>query len=40
MRGSISYSEAMMLSASERYIIADIIKENLETARESKMPFW
>ncbi len=40
MRGSISYSEAVMLSPSDRAIIADIIKENLETAKESKMPFW
>ena len=40
MRGSISYSEAMMLSHSEREIIARIVKENLEIAKESKMPFW
>jgi hypothetical protein len=40
MRGSISYTEAMMLSSSDREIISKIIKENLETAKESKMPFW
>jgi hypothetical protein len=40
MRGSISYTEATMLSNSDRETISKIIKENLETAKESKMPFW
>lgn len=40
MRGSISYTESMMLTVTERNIIADIIKNNLEIAKESKMPFW
>lgn len=40
MRGSISYHEALMLGATEREIIAKIIKDNLEIAKESKMPFW
>lgn len=40
MRGSISYTEAMELSPSEREIIVKIIKENLETAKKSGMPFF
>jgi len=40
MRGSISYTEAAQLSRSEREIIAELIKNNLEVAKESKMPFW
>jgi hypothetical protein len=40
MRGGIGYSEAMELSAQDRAIIGDIVKSNLELAKESKMPFW
>ena len=40
MRGGISYTEASLLSNDERMIIADIIKDNFEIAKESKMPFW
>ena len=40
MRGGVTYTEACMLSVQERMIISDIIKENLEVAKESNMPFW
>lgn len=40
MRGSISYTEAMELAPSEREIIVKLIKENLETAKKSGMPFF
>ena len=40
MRGGISYSEAHYLSASERDIIGEIIKDNLETTKKTKMPFF
>lgn len=40
MRGGLSYTEAMNLSMDERKIINDIIKENLETTKKSKMPFF
>ena len=40
MRGGLSYTEAMHLSMEERSIINDIIKENLETTKKSKMPFF
>ena len=39
MRG-MGYSEAMMLSYEERMIIADIIKDNLETTKKSGLPFF
>jgi hypothetical protein len=39
MRG-LSYSEGMNMSADEREIIAEIIKENLETTRKSGLPFF
>jgi signal transduction histidine kinase len=40
MRGSISYDEAMMLSSDDRELIAKIIKRNMETTKESGMPFF
>lgn len=40
MRGGLNYDDAMMLSQTERSIIADIIKSNLETTKETKLPFF
>ena len=40
MRGGITYSDAMALSQLEREVISDIIKENMEITKESKMPFF
>jgi hypothetical protein len=40
MRGGLSYEEAIMLSQTERQIIGDIIKDNMETTKESGMPFF
>jgi hypothetical protein len=40
MRGSISYSESLMLDVDEREIIGKLIKDNLETTKESGMPFF
>ena len=39
MRG-LSYSEAMHLSYEEREIVGEIIKENLDTTKSSKLPFF
>lgn len=40
MRGGLSYSEIMSMSSSERGIIAEIIKSNLETTKETRLPFF
>ncbi len=40
MRGGITYDQLMASSNIEREIISEIIKSNLETAKESGMPFW
>jgi len=40
MRGGISYNDAMLLSVEDRKIISEIVKENLETAKKSGMPFF
>jgi hypothetical protein len=39
MRG-LSYSEGMNLSHDEREIVAEIIKENLETTQKTGLPFF
>ena len=40
MRGGLTYEEAMLLSNDERVIINKIIKDNLETAKKTGMPFF
>ncbi len=40
MRGSLSFEEAYQLGYSDRQIISEIIKENLETTKETKLPFF
>jgi len=40
MRGGITYNEAMELGNTERELIGKIIKDNLDTTRKSKMPFF
>jgi hypothetical protein len=40
MRGGLTYEEAYTLGQQERDIISDIIKDNLETTKKSKMPFF
>jgi len=40
MRGGVSYEDAMYMSAQERELIAGIIKKNMETTKESGMPFF
>lgn len=39
MRG-LSYSELANMSFEEREIINDIIKDNLETTKKTKLPFF
>lgn len=40
MRGSISYDDAMMLSYEDRKLISAIIESNLDTTKESGLPFF
>jgi hypothetical protein len=40
MRGGLSYEESMHLSKTERDIIGKLIKDNLETTKKSKLPFF
>ena len=40
MRGSLSFEEAYQLGYSDRQIISEIIKENLEITKETKLAFF
>jgi hypothetical protein len=40
MRGGITLDDAFALSFEDREIIANIIKENLETTKKSGLPFF
>lgn len=40
MRGGITYDEAFAMCFEDRQIVADIVKENLETTKKSGLPFF
>jgi hypothetical protein len=40
MRGGLSYEQALQLSVSEREIVSNLIKENMETTKKSGLPFF
>jgi hypothetical protein len=40
MRGGLSYDQALQLSVSERTLISELIKENLDTTKKSGLPFF
>ena len=40
MRGGVSYSESLMMSIEERQIINKIVEGNLQTTKETQMPFF
>jgi hypothetical protein len=40
MRGALTFEQAYMLDVSDREIIGEIVKENLETTKESQLPFF
>ena len=40
MRGSLSVDQAFMLDYQDREIIAGIIEKNLETTKETRLPFF
>ena len=40
MRGGITLDETFALTLEDRELIADLVKENLETTKKSGMPFF
>ena len=40
MRGGITWQEALNLSPEERQVAAQLVKENLDTAKKTGQPFF
>lgn len=40
MRGGVTYDEANTLSPAEREIIAQLVKDNMETTKKTGQPFF
>lgn len=40
MRGGATYEDVMNMSYQERKMVNELIKENLETTKSSKLPFF
>lgn len=40
MRGGVSYNEAHLMTYEERELVSKLIKSNLETTKESGLPFF
>lgn len=40
MRGGLTYEQAMQMSVTERNLINELIKSNLETTKKSGLPFF
>lgn len=40
MRGGLTYDEAMQMSTADRKIIAEIIKDNMDTTKKTGLPFF
>lgn len=40
MRGGITYDNVLLLSQTERAMIASLAKENLETTKKTNLPYF
>lgn len=40
MRGGVSYEDAMNMSYTERNMISEIIKSNIETTNKTRLPYF
>jgi hypothetical protein len=40
MRGGATYEDVMNMSSSDRQLINEMVEENLETTKNSKLPFF
>ena len=40
MRGGITYEQVLQLSSSERRMIAELAKDNIETTKKTNLPFF
>jgi hypothetical protein len=40
MRGGATYEDVLQMSHQERKMVSELIKDNLETTKNSKLPFF
>ena len=40
MRGGATYEDVLQMSHQERRMVGELIKDNLETTKNSKLPFF
>ena len=40
MRGGVTYQEGLEMGFEDRKIVADIVKDNLETSKKTGQPFF
>jgi hypothetical protein len=40
MRGGVNYDQAMLMSPTDRSAVEKIVKDNMEVAKKSGMPFF
>ena len=40
MRGGITYDQVMQLSYTERQLISDLAKDNIETTKKTRLPWF
>lgn len=40
MRGGATYEDVLQMSHSEREMLGDLIKENIETTNKTKLPWF
>jgi hypothetical protein len=40
MRGGATYEQIMMMTSEERQIIADLVKDNIETTKKTRLPWF
>jgi hypothetical protein len=40
MRGALTFEQAYLLDVADREILGEIVQENLETTKESQLPFF
>jgi len=38
MRGGLNYDDAFMLSREDRAMMSDLVKDNIETVKKTKLP--
>lgn len=40
MRGGATYEQVMMMSSDERRMISELVKDNIETTKKTRLPWF